>query len=241
MGDPTPQASPLDVRAALESASQRMEVGELLRAGHRRVQVLDRKKVESLIHEAVERALSAGSGDRIAVEVQRVEAEAKRRFDELMARHQEVQRLKVEADDALRDLALRLARGDGASGAPDLEPLARQVAAMGAVLRAESPAADAAGSPILQLLRSMAGRELAPGDDRLDRMMYQIERLAAAVEATERAMKRFQPGSGAAGGAGAGPARALPGAGAGNVSLFQAILEENLKLSVGPGGTGEKT
>jgi hypothetical protein len=114
-----------------------------------------------------------------------------------------------EAQQRLDDLLARPADGGpslAAASGPDLNALLRQVAAMAAERRSE-------------------GRS----DERIDRIMSQMERLAASVEATERAMKRLEPRAAVAALAAPGTVSVRPRA-AGNLELFRAILEQNLAL-----------
>jgi hypothetical protein len=236
MEDPRPPATTADLQTRLERAAAKVEVDDLVRRGRRSVLVLHVSQVEALIREAVERTLAGGGGSAPAAEVARVEAEAKRRFDELMARHREVLRLKEQTEEALRDLAVRLSNGEAAGSGPDLQALSRQVAAMGSLLRGESPAAKAADRPLLDLLQAIAGPRAGAGDDRLDRILLQVERLASAVEATERALRHVRPaGAGDSGGESAvDPASTASG------EIFRAILEENLKLADPQSAPGRK-
>jgi len=118
-----------------------------------------------------------------------------------------------ESRQRFEDLLGRAAEGEaGISPAevPDLNALLRQVAAMAAQARSAEPA------------------QPRRGDERLDRIMGQMERLAAAVEATERALKRLEPRAAAA--ALSAPGVAVRRPAAGNLELFRAILEQNLAL-----------
>jgi len=213
-------------------ASRRVDVEEFVRSGRRQVYVLHLSKVEALIREAVERAVAAAKDDRVSGESKRIEEDAKRRFDELAARHKEVLRLTEQAEAALRLLSERLAKGETSN--LDLETLSRQVAAMAGLLRSETPSAQAADRPLLSILQTLAGGEAKPGDDRIDRILLQMERLAAAVEATDRRMRHMEP---SAARAAQGPAPPAPGP---NLELFRAILEENLKITRG-GSAGESS
>src|SRR5262245_10070790 len=119
MEDPRPRASTADLQSRLERAAAKVEVDDLVRRGRRSVLVLHVSQVVALIREAVERALAAGAGSAAAGEVARVEADAKRRFDELMARHREVLRLKEQTEEALGDLASLLSKGEASAAGPD--------------------------------------------------------------------------------------------------------------------------
>ena len=121
-----------------------------------------------------------------------------------------------------RNLSRRIGEAGTGGSVPDLDALSRQVAAMASLLRGEAPTASAVGEPIKALLGGLGGS--AQGDERLDRILFQFERLAAAVEATEKKMRGAPVASAGAKGATA-PASAPP------LDLFRAILEENLKLA----------
>jgi len=242
-------SSGFDIDRALNLATRRVDVGELYRRGHKKVTVINRTQIEALVRKAVLEVLSTSGDRRGADEIRQIEQQAQRRFGELMRRHQQVLKLKAEAEDALRELSGRLAKGQQA-GNVDLEPLARQVAAMGSLLRGEAPAVDQKQSQVLDLLQRIAGKmESGPkgakkktgdpasagaADDRFERILYQMERLAASVEATERAMKRGG-GRVALGDAADGDAsrrRSPMGKPSGAYpDLFRAIVEENLRLT----------
>jgi hypothetical protein len=207
-------------------ASRRVDVEEFVRSGRRQVYVLHLSKVEALIREAVERAVAAASDEKLSADSKRIEEEAKKRFEELAARHREVLRLTEQAQAALSRLADGLA--NARPGNLDLEGLSGQVAAMASLLRTENPPPQEKERPLLSVLQSLAGEEGKAGDDRIERILLQMERLASAVEATERQMRRLGPA--------AGTGRAPEGAGSAarpNVDLFRAILEENLKIARG--------
>src|SRR5213593_1274778 len=97
-----------ELRARIASASKRVDLEALVRAGGRSALVLPVGRIEALIREAVERALAARKDSAAVGEVARIETDAKRRFDELMDRHREVLRLKAQAEEALLDLAKRI-------------------------------------------------------------------------------------------------------------------------------------
>jgi hypothetical protein len=215
-------AVPSDLRARIASAGQRVDLEALVKAGGRSALVLSVGKIEGLVREAVERALASRKDGPSAAEVQKIEADAKRRLEELLVRHREVLSLKSKAEESLLDLSRRIGEAGAGGSVPDLDALSRQVAAMASLLRGEAPTASAVGEPIKALLGGLGGS--AQGDERLDRILFQLERLAAAVEATEKKMRAAPVPSAGAKGAPA-PAAAPP------LDLFRAILEENLKLA----------
>ncbi|HET6203517.1 MAG TPA: hypothetical protein VFI25_12025 [Planctomycetota bacterium] len=228
---PNAEANPaaVDLRARIASASRRVDLEAIMKAGGKSAFVLPVGRIEALVREAVDRALAARKVESTPGEAERIEADAKRRLEDLLVRQREVLRLKAQAEEALLDLARRMeATGPGAP-IPDLAALARQVAAMAALLRGETPAATAAGEPIRALLAGLGAG--SAGDDRLDRILLQLERLAAAVEGTERRMRGLAPAASVEPGPNA-EAASPP------LELFRAILEENLKLTRGDAAEG---
>ncbi len=220
-------AVPSDLRARIASAGQRVDLETLVKAGGRSALVLSVGKIEGLVREAVERALASRKDGPSASEVERIEADAKRRLEELLARHREVLTLKSQAEESLLDLSRRIGEAGAGGAVPDLDALSRQVAAMASLLRGEAPAASAAGEPLRALLGGLGAS--AQGDERLDRILLQLERLAGAVEATGRRMR---------GSPAAPPAARGEAASAAPLDLFRAILEENLKLTSGGAAAG---
>ena len=100
--------SPVDVRKVLQASSRQTTVDDLVRRGVRQVKVINAAKINEMISEAVERAISAAQVAVLEAERGKIEQEARQEFQALFQEHQEVVRSKDDLRQQKAELAAQL-------------------------------------------------------------------------------------------------------------------------------------